>query len=249
MERTRPVVVPAKGNGGCPDAKDENRLQYEQCNAKACPAKVQCQAKLDLLILLDGSGSVGSTGWAKVKTFAEKLAGAFQTGPDLAQVGTLLFSGPKNWKKLRTCVRGEAADFAAECGVKWISHLTQDVAKVKTDLQAAAWPKATTLTSAALSMAASELTNGRQGAQSVVVVITDGKPMYKSRTVDAAASLRQKARLMWVPVGRRVPVDFIKTLASEPIADNVLVANKFTLLDKQETLDKVVADVCPKITQ
>merc|ERR1712085_143811 len=90
---------------------------------------------------------------------------------------------------------------AEECGITWASHLTNDTAQVSQAAAAMKWPARTTLTSYALAEVKNESINGRQDAKSVVVVITDGKPMSKVRTAKASEELKTLARVVWIPVG------------------------------------------------
>merc|ERR1712238_617785 len=87
------------------------------------------------------------------------------------------------------------------------------------------WPGKTTLTSLALAEAKSELLQGRQDAQSVVVVITDGEPMSPIKTGKASADIKESARLIYIPVGKGVAstVDAMKEWCSKPPQDNVVV--------------------------
>ncbi|XP_078669871.1 collagen alpha-6(VI) chain-like [Branchiostoma floridae x Branchiostoma belcheri] len=51
-----------------------------------------CSAKLDLMLVLDGSGSVGDADFTKTLQFAENVVNAFDIGPDLTRVGVVQYS-------------------------------------------------------------------------------------------------------------------------------------------------------------
>lgn len=244
--RKREVTVPAKGSGDCPADDSPLRLSYQKCNTKKCKDNLKCKSKVDLILMLDGSGSVGPKGWQKIQQFGEKLVDSFEGGDDLAQIAVMLFSGPRSFRTYKKCITGTASDYKAQCNIEWANHFKTNTKFVKTRIKAMTWPKATTLTSQALGMAEQELQSGRADAASVVVMVTDGKPMSPRKTIDAARSLREKARLVVVPVGKRVPMKLMKSLASRPIADNVLSLGEFDMLGKAETISKMVADICPK---
>merc|ERR1712072_460365 len=66
--RSRGVKKPAVGAGKCPKANAKpQRLQYKRCNTFKCPnptkternkyGVVQCEAKVDVILMIDGSGS------------------------------------------------------------------------------------------------------------------------------------------------------------------------------------------------
>merc|ERR1719188_1125337 len=100
--------------------------------------------------------------------------------------------------------------------MEWISHWTNDTETLASNVGRATFPRKTTLTSFALGLAESELVKGRPSANSVVIVITDGKPMSLRNTRAAAKKVQEKAKLIWVPVGDGAPRKLIKELASKP---------------------------------
>jgi len=251
MLRERHVATPVKGQGSCPGTRSRSRLQYKRCNKHKCKPKangeLRCLAQLDVILLLDGSASIGEKGWEATKEAAKQLVQAFDTSANRAQIAVLVFSGPKDWSYYRRCTgatKGQV-DLANDCNIKWVSHFTTDAAGIIMALGNQPWPKATTLTSAALATARAELRTGRSSAQSVVIVITDGKPMNPRKTYRAALQLRRQARLMWVPVTKFAPLRQIKAWASRPVADNVLVLPDFKELTSKATLNKLIADSCP----
>lgn len=251
--RKRHVLARPKGQGTCSDRRSAARLEYTHCNAHACKPKtkggvLKCVAKLDVVILLDGSGSLGQAGWDATKRAAKMLIGAFKTGGEAAQVAVLLFSGPSNYDAYKKCTQSTGTvDTVKDCKIIWVSHFTGDVAKLATNVGTLKWPKASTFTSAALATAGAELQNGRPDARSVVITITDGRPMNPRKTFQAARDLRRKARLIWVPVTRHAPLAQIKSWASKPVADNVLLIHDFNELQKSSTVNRILADACPKV--
>jgi len=111
------------------------------------------------------------------------------------------------------------------------------------------WPRSATFTANALNAAKSELSLGRADAQSVVIVITDGRPMSTRQTGIAAHNLRQDARLMWVPVTRWAPIAQMKMWASHPVEENFLSLASFADLTNPDKLDLIISDVCPELSR
>merc|ERR1719223_1688893 len=107
------------------------------------------------------------------------------------------------------------------------------------------WPKGSTLTSLALGAAKAELGLGRKEARSVVVVITDGRPMSYKRTKLAARDLRKSARLVWVPVTRFAPLGRIRKWATRRWQENVIPVKDFDELAEPLVVNKMIADICP----
>merc|ERR1719486_628441 len=123
--------------------------------------------------------------------------------------------------------------------------MSTDMAAVKTSIGGLQHPKGSTLTSFALMQARTELQESRQGVPSVVVVFTDGRPTFFWRTFRASKLVRKQARLLWVPVGRFVPLRFIKPLATRLWKENIVRAKDFDALADPELVNHVVADICP----
>merc|ERR1719472_373736 len=252
-KRQKFVKVKAEGEGKCPGAWSEKRLQYKQCNMKRCEMEIgkevmQCKEKVDIIFLIDGSGSLGSSGWAAEIKAAQLFVDAFSGTGAEAQMGVILFSGPRTWSGVRKCIGAgsQTVDMESVCKIKTVTHLTSDMSKVKELIGGLTWPQGSTLTSLALMTAKSELTLGRKDAKSIVVVITDGRPLSYTSTGIASWYLRKAARLVWVPVTRYAPLSYIKRWATRRWEENVVVVKSFADLEKPDPVNQVIADICPK---
>merc|ERR1719454_344524 len=115
----------------------------------------------------------------------------------------------------------------SDCSIKTVNHWSHDMADVTSKIKGLTWPRGSTLTSLALMQAKTELGLGRKDAESVVVVITDGRPLSFRSTRTAAKQVRKVARLVWVPVTRNVPLQQIKSMATRRWQENVVVVNNF----------------------
>jgi len=254
QRRTKAIDSPAKGDGICWESTDQKRLQFADCNDFACivPAGrpyLHCESKVDVVILLDGSASLGRNGWAKSKKVAERLIKAFGDGNAPAKVALQVFSGPKTWKNLKLCQKGEATDLKGQCGIEWIEKgFTDDTDGLSRRTRSLDWPRSSTFTSGALGQAESMLVYGREDAAAVVIVITDGKPYSPEHTEKAAESLMTKAKLLWVPVGRSAPIALIKKWASKPESDHVVVVQELKDLASSETINKIITTTCPVVS-
>jgi len=260
LRQTNEVMVPAKGNGICWDADNEpKRLRFQECNTFPCEellppnrSLLTCNSKLDMIILVDGSGSLGEYGWSQSKLMAEKMVQSLQGGSDRVKVSLQVFSGPSTWADYEKCTselpEGETLDVEAQCGIKWVSHFTEDMGELRKEVAKLSFPAATTLTSVALGQAESELVYGRSDANSVVIVITDGMPMNQVSTKDAAKQLQEKARLIWVPVGSGAPQGLIEEVASKPKAENIVPIATFWQMTEAVFLNKILSDACPMVS-
>lgn len=228
--RVRMIKEPPVGEGTCPDMHGIERLNYNECNMFACkPAAdtLMCEDTLDIILLIDGSGSIGQSGWDASKAAAKKLITAFKgTAKSDNRIAVMLYS----WD------------------TEVVQHFTDDFDGTSTKIDSMDWPASVTFTGRALNTARNELSLGRADAQSIVIVITDGRPMSTRYTSEASANLRQYARLMWVPVTRWAPLADIKNWASYPKNDNILPITDFTQLEESETISEIVADACQHVS-
>jgi len=233
--RTRSIAAPALGSGDCPAEEEPSRMMFEPCNTFECSTllpvgrtKLNCASKLDVVIVLDSSGSLGSTGWTMSKELTRKLVESFNAdkAADI-KVALLVFSSTDK--------------------TEWVSHLTTSttVEDVEND---ASWFMSTTWTANALALAEGEFLYGRADAGSVAIVITDGKPYSNKATKEAALKLQNKARVMWVPIGPGAPVDLINEMASKPVEDHVIRVADFNNVADDWVANKILAGACPKVS-
>jgi len=261
VEQRRKAIIKEKvGQGECaPKDAEGIRLDNRDCNTFSCDEllpkgrlMVRCVAKVDIFLIIDGSGSLGRRGWIQSEDTAKKLVDSMMGGDDGVNIAVMLFSGPRQWRNLDACTGSDPNAAQPEmdtCGVHWVSRLTGDIAAVRKSINQMSWPRRTTLTSLALAEVNSNLIYGRQDAQPVVVIITDGKPMSPIKTGNAAEALKEKARLIWVPVGKGVKssIEDMKVWASRPWRDNLLVVDSFDDLDQPSTLNNMISGFCPML--
>jgi len=249
--RERAVDTPAAGTGSCPLPSSKERLEFRDCNTQACTGYVQgfltCKSKIDLVVLLDGSGSLGVRGFDAAKTYVKNLVSHLD--PAQVQVAVQIFSGPSNWAAYQRCtgVSPDAPDMIKDCMIEWVNHFSNDTKKIVAAVDALKFPASTTLTSVALAEAASELVNGREDANSIVVVVTDGQPLSHERTKTAAERLMAKARVVWVPVGSAAPLEMIEELASLPKKENVVKIPSLGYLAWRKYVNDLIVQTCPEI--
>jgi hypothetical protein len=216
---------------------------------KCLPKIPKCNADLDIVLIIDGSGSLGQKGWKASIKAADMFIDAFSGTGAKAKMSTILYSGPSNYRDYYKCARRktQTADAETLCKVNTVSHLTSDIADVKKKINDLKWPKGSTFTSMALLKAKQELNdNGNQHTQSVVVMITDGKPQSAKRTWFASRELRKIARLVVVPVTRNSRlIKLMKLMATRRWKENLVNVRSFADLEKPEPMGHVVADICP----
>jgi len=247
QKRMKFVTHVAEGQGKCPDEWSLKRLQYKQCGMRACAIGLSCNRTYDVILLLDGSGSLGKTGWdAEIKA-AKTFIKAFEVSAGKIKMAVILFSGPRTWGGVYRCTGKRASSMKLEdCGIKTVTHFTTDLNKVDQEVTGLTWPMGSTLTSLALMTAQSEMTLGRADVQTLVVVITDGRPLSPRKTGTASRQVRKKARLLWVPVTSFAPLDKIKKWATRRWQENVVKVDNFKDLQTPDVVTRIIADLCPK---
>jgi hypothetical protein len=246
------ITHEAEGAGKCADEWSIKRLQYKQCNMRRCEvespgAPLGCNRTLDVILLLDGSGSLGKKGWEAEMMAAKFFINAFKVGDGKVNMAVILFSGPRTWSGVYKCTgKSQATQKLSDCGIQTVTHFTTDLNKVGQLVTGLTWPMGSTLTSLALMTAEAEMTLGRSDVHSLVVVITDGRPLSYRKTTLASRSIRKKARLLWVPVTRFAPLKYIKEWATRRWQENVVKVDDFEALQTPEVVTHIVADICPK---
>merc|ERR1719407_214586 len=113
---------------------------------------------------------------------------AFKNSGGKAKMAVILYSGPRTWGGVFKCIgkNKHKVDQEKVCGIKTVTHFTDDMKKVKQLITGLTWPKGATLTSLALMTAKAEMALGRKDANSAVIVITDGRPLSYRKTTLAS---------------------------------------------------------------
>lgn len=258
QSRYRHIKHAAFGEDGtCAQFHDASRFQWKQCNTQPCnwdPNKdVLCESPLDVIVALDGSGSVGDTGWAAIQLAAEYFITSMGSG---TRVGAMVFSSPYDIKDADVCMGWKTPypnwDPTETCGITWAHKLSDDKNAVKQAVKDATRPGYGTLTNLAIEASASEFISqrGRSFVQSVLVVFTDGHPESDDKTKTAANDFKSAGnqRILAVPVGTGFKDDeFFQDIVSYPYQDNIVNPVDFKELTYRSTLDKILQDFCPNI--
>jgi len=254
-KRQKYVKTVAEGAGKCAGEWSLKRLEYKKCNMKRCPLAagaqtMTCDKALDIVLLIDGSGSLGARGWAAEIKAAQMFVDAFSVQGTKANMAVILYSGPRTWGGVFKCFarNTKKVDRQRICGIKTVTHFTSDLANVKKLVTGLKWPRGSTLTSLALMTAKAELSLGRKDSVANVVVFTDGRPLSYRQTGIASKKVRKAARLVWIPVTKYAPRKKIKKWATRRWQENVVFVKTFNALKKPDVITHVVANICPKTT-
>jgi hypothetical protein len=132
QKRQRYVKKVAEGAGKCPGAWSLKRLEYKKCNMRRCKlakgaTTLTCKKKLDIVLLIDGSGSLGKKGWAAEIKAAQLFVDAFSVTGAQANFAVILYSGPRTWGGIRKCFarNTKKVDREKVCAVKTITAINE----------------------------------------------------------------------------------------------------------------------------
>merc|ERR1719160_1653094 len=178
QKRQKFVKHEPEGAGECAGEWSVKRLQYKKCNMVRCKVPdedkaLPCNRSLDVILLIDGSGSLGKEGWAQEIKAAQLFVDAF-TDSGKANMAVIMYSGPKTWSGVEKCTGKQETPIDPEkCGIKMVTHFTEDMKKVKNLINGLDWPQGSTLTSLALITAKAV----RKAARLVWVPVTKFAPL------------------------------------------------------------------------
>jgi len=227
---TRGVLAEPVGNGApCADPEDPERLVAEVCNEQPCPEGLKCESMIDLVVLVDGSGSAAAAGDSPNQRVAVKalLQERIEYGDELVHAAAAIFAG--DVVELSTLPTTDGA--TATAGMK--------------NAFASLTDKPATYLAPALERAASMLQHGRPHAASVILVLLEGMPADGHAAAEAAKKITQSARVVVAPVGPGLDYDRIASFASFPARQNVLAVKDFASLGEEAELTRFVASLCP----
>jgi hypothetical protein len=243
QERIRSVNVPIRGEGKCPKTTHADRLEERVCNSMDCVGDEICIAKQDLILAIDGSGSLKEPGFEVVRDFAVNLTGRYRAeyfGQDMMQVGALIFGNghvlPDNTITPALIVQG----------------LTADLAMVGSRIQELQWQRGLTNMAQAFTLADTMLTQGgRSYAQSAVLVLSDGKYSFEFQTAQAVAKLKDQSIMIFMaPISatKDKALEVLKGWASQPWETNYERIPGLLALEHNRDMfaQKVIAKFCPK---
>jgi len=184
QERVRKVEIPIRGEGRCPSHKSAERFEDQFCNEHNCQGDEICVAVQDLIIMLDGSGSLRVTGFNTLREFTANLTDKYQgmwLSNAAMQVGVVLFGN------------GHLQTDGTVSSAITVTGLTNDTKKVREDVEALKWQRGFTNLAQGFVLADTLLSQGgRPDGISAVMVIWDGKYSFKFETAQKARMLKDK---------------------------------------------------------
>jgi hypothetical protein len=242
QERMRKVDIPIRANGKCPSPKHPDRLQMKECNTQDCVGDEICIARQDLVLAIDGSGSMKQEGFDIVKSFALNLTSRYQNvyyGQEDMRIGLVLFGN------------GEYFDNGTVSAALEVVSITSDLASVSTAIEGLQWQRGFTNMMQALTAADNMFAEGRDDAQSAVMVISDGKWTNAYRTGMKATAMKDKGiQIFMAPISETTnnQLKVLQTWASSPWETNYeRIPGLDTLTNNEpEFAQRLLVKFCPR---
>jgi hypothetical protein len=224
--RKRTVDIPIRGNGKCPKPKSSHRLEDQSCNTHACVGDEICIARQDLVISVDGSGSVNQESWNLVVNFTGQLVKRYKAVynyDDKMQIGVTLFGN------------GVIESDGTISKAILTKELTDDLGAVATKVAGMEHQKGFTNMAQAFVLAEKLLQQrGRRDAQSAVMTISDGKPSFLFETTEKAKEFDDKGIMKFMITISEFPGSsewrLMRELASQPPDTNTVRVPGFDAL-------------------
>jgi len=243
QNKAKHVLIPTRGFGKCPLEDEINvRFAEQECNTQPCVGDEICVAQQDLLIAVDGSGSVRENGFNILKNYALDLLSKYHAeyfGAQAMKIGLIEFGN------------GIILEDGVTVSPAMNVHiLSTDLDSVKSSLEGMVQKKGFTNMAQAFALAETMYTSsGRKGAQSALLVITDGKPSFQFQTNELVEQLDDKGvqRFFVVVTDNQKSVDLMKKWASAPWETNLLHIPGLSPLEADQGLwsQKAVTMFCP----
>jgi len=246
QEAFRHVLIPTRGEGKCPREKSRYRYRNQECNVHSCNGDEICVAKQDLVIGLDGSGSIREDGFKILQSFVVTLLKRYQMnyfGQPSMRIGVLLFGNGVIMEDGKTVSPARS-----------LQKLTDNMDAVNTAVNDAPFKKGFTNMAQAFSLAEDMFIKGsRKGAQQSIMLVTDGKPSFSFMTNEMVEQLDDKGIMRYfVLVNNQGPnsdaMKQMKQWASQPWETNLIHVQGLVMLEADPDLwaVKALTKFCPQ---
>ena len=170
---------------------------------------IGCDSGLDIVFVLDASGSIGSSNFVRMKDFVKSVVSNFEIGDDKTRVGVIRYAS--------------SASIIIPLGS------TDDSLLLNNSITNIIYTGGGTATHLALNLLDIAFSNARtsQGVPRVAIVFTDGRSNSPSLTVQAAQAVHSTGIVVYsFGIGNNVDADELNAIASS--SSNVFVISDFS---------------------
>ena len=195
----------------------------------------ECQIRgIDLIFVLDSSGSVGSSNFQNVKNFAANLVRQLEIGPDNTRVGLIRFG--------------------SSASVMFHLNTYQEKSNLLRAISNVGYTGGSTNTPAGLTTLLSEFSTVygarplQDGIPRVAIVVTDGKSNVgggPSATIAAANAIHASNIIAYaVGVGSSILITELNAIASDPNSQYVHRLSTFNVDELKELQESLNSETC-----
>ena len=192
----------------------------------------ECQTRgIDLIFILDSSGSVGASNFQNVRDFVANLVSQLEIGPDSTRVGLI--------------------NFASSATVQFSLNTHQDSSSLLQAIAIVPFTGGGTNTAAALTTLLSEFStvNGarplQEGIPRVTIVVTDGQSNNPTATIVAANNVHASNIIAFaVGVGSNIPIAELNAIASDPDSRFVRLLSTFNADELRDLQELLSSEAC-----
>jgi hypothetical protein len=248
-ERFRKVRVPTRGRGYCWRKASRTRYGKRGCNKQKCMGDEVCIGKVDMIIAMDGSGSLRKVGWGMIQNFTSELVAKFKAKKykrKAMKVGLIQFGNGAIETDKKTKVTSVRNAIMVNPLTFKLKGLAEKIKKLK-------WQGGFTNMAQAFTLSENLFREGgRKRAQSQVVVISDGKPSFKYQTEKAANDLKDANvhvnMVIIHPMIKSKEVKFMQQLASKPYETHSVWIEGIKGLTQNVQINvmKTLVNFCPR---
>jgi len=254
QQRRKHVSIPTRGEGKCPRSDSYMRYKQRECNTQPCNGDEICIAQQDLIIAIDGSGSVTESGFKVLTEWVDVLLDRYVSeyfGQNTMKIGVVLFGNGiimPDGKTVSPAINARKLSFKLD--------------KVKETVKGLPFKKGFTNMAQAFAMAEDMFIKGsRAKASQSVMVVTDGKPSFSYMTNEMVEQLDDKGIMRYFVLVSETDVHddsmrYMKIWANTPPSEQctncmtniVHVDGGLAMLEADPNLwaEKAVTKFCPQ---
>jgi len=256
QNRVKHVLIPIRGEGKCPAETNYQRYEKQQCNTHKCQGDEICIAKQDLVIGVDGSGSITEDGYRILKSFTKTLISKYKAQyreEVRMRIGLISFGN------------GRIQEDGTVAPALPSSFLTHDFGEASSDPTATGtglmgvidqmeYHRGFTNMAQALALAEKMFIIGsdrREQVQQSILIVSDGLPSFAFQTEELIEQLDDKGIMRYfIVVSSTISDDQMKLIvswASQPWESNVIHVPGLIQLSADEDMwsQKALTMFCP----
>ena len=189
----------------------------------------RCTREIDVMFILDSSGSIGQSNYTTMIEFVSEVARRFQFGSEGARFGVVTFST------------------LASLDIPLGRHT--NAISFNKEIMSIPYKARTTNTADAIARAREELKqNGRQRVPQAIILFTDGQSDEPVSTLrEASEAKNEDIQLLSIGIGPKIDMAELKGIASPPSDDNVFHIDSFSRDQFVKILGPIIRETCGKI--